>query len=121
MIIVEPEWRDDVGVVGEVAVVHLSGDIDMAVERDVLGDALSAMTPRTRTLVLDLTDVTFFGSHGIGMVLAAHTAAERHGIGFAVVASSRVVLRPLEITDLTHTVAIYPSVAEAVHGIPHPR
>jgi anti-sigma B factor antagonist len=51
-------------------------------------------------VVLDLTGVTFLDSAGLCVLAAAHRRAAAQGVGLRVLAASRAVIRPLQITGL---------------------
>ncbi len=59
-------------------------------------------------LTVDLTGVTFLDSAGLCVLAAAHRRAVRSDVHLRVLASSRAVIRPMQITglyDLLHVVA----------------
>ncbi|MBB5956859.1 anti-anti-sigma factor [Saccharothrix tamanrassetensis] len=94
LITVRTSWH------GDVLLVAVSGEIDL----DTAPRVRSALRTTT-AVVLDLREVTFFGSTGIQLLLDAH-----HDIrDLAVVASSRTVLRALEVTDLARYLPLCPS------------
>ncbi|CAL9487914.1 hypothetical protein SUDANB95_03156 [Actinosynnema sp. ALI-1.44] len=88
-----------------VVVVRLAGELDMCSQ--VEDEVRACITARPRGVVLDLREVTFFGSHGISLLLGAVEEARAHGVGFAVVADNRPVLRPLEVTDMLVVVSVF--------------
>ena len=51
-------------------------------------------------LTIDLSGVTFLDSAGLCVLASAHRRAVRQGVRMRVLASSRAVIRPLEITGL---------------------
>jgi len=51
-------------------------------------------------LTIDLGQVTFLDSAGLCVLAAAHRRAVRQGVTMRVLASSRAVIRPLQITGL---------------------
>lgn len=114
---VAPEDRIQVGVsqvASDVAVVALSGDVDL-LTAGVLHDRLwPHLRAGNSAVVLDLTGVDFLGSAGLSELVAAREAATRTELRLLLVASSRVVLRPLEITGLRSLFAIYDTVAAAL-------
>jgi anti-anti-sigma factor len=79
--------------------VALSGELDMAVafrlETEI--DRLLA-TPGIRTLVLDLADVSFVDSAGLGALLSIREEATRVGIGLTIARVSALVRRLLDVT-----------------------
>jgi anti-sigma B factor antagonist len=81
-------------------------------------DSSSAPTVRTRLdevlgkgctdLTIDLSGVTFLDSAGLCVLAAAHRRATRSGVRLQVIATSRAVIRPMQITglyDLLHVVS----------------
>ena len=91
--------------------VEVLGDIPalrVAVSGEV--DSSSAPTLRTRLdevldkgateLTIDLTGVTFLDSAGLCVLAAAHRRAGRSDVRLRVVAASRAVIRPMQITGL---------------------
>jgi anti-sigma B factor antagonist len=52
------------------------------------------------TFVVDLVQVTFLDSAGLCVLAAAHRRAVEQGVRMEVLAASRAVIRPLQITGL---------------------
>jgi anti-sigma B factor antagonist len=65
------------------------------------------------TLVLDLSGVTFLGSAGLAVLADAHNSASQRDVVLQVVASSRMVLRPLQVTGLDRLLTIVPDLRTA--------
>lgn len=97
------------------AVLHVAGELDLFTAPVVDSNIAKHLTDRPRThLVIDLTAVDFFGSAGLAtLVRAADTAAERR-VELVLVAASRIVLRPLQVTGTTSVFTIVGSMAEAL-------
>ena len=66
---------------GAAAIVRVAGDFDAARARDVREAILDAEVGR-QSVVLDLTDVTFIDSSGLGVIAAAAARADRDGKAF---------------------------------------
>lgn len=85
-------------------VVRLVGEIDVAVVTDVgrmADELLSAGCPDSApTLVIDLTEVTFLDSSGMGTLVALRSRALERGQQTMLRGLSRRVARPLEVTGL---------------------
>jgi anti-sigma B factor antagonist len=84
-------------------VVHVSGDVDMLtapVLADHVRQQLDGNGGPPRSLVIDLSGVTFLGSAGLAVLAEAHNAATERSVDLRVVASTRLVLRPLQVTGL---------------------
>jgi anti-anti-sigma factor len=105
-------------------VVVVRGDVDT---RSVdtftahLDDGLqSAAVHASRLLVLDLAEVTYFGSAGLNAVLGCHERGAADGIAVRIVASDAEVLRPIEVTGLDAVLRTYPALTDAL-AAPHQR
>jgi anti-sigma B factor antagonist len=107
------------------------GDLDL-VRIDVTGDSAtpritasgevdSSSAPKLRTrldeildggateLTIDLTAVSFLDSAGLCVLAGAHRRAVRDGVRIRVLASSRAVIRPMQITGLYDLLDVVPS------------
>ncbi|MFF0492656.1 anti-sigma factor antagonist [Nocardia sp. NPDC004068] len=113
-----PELRVEHGMIGEVAVVTLYGEID-GDTAPRLAQAVREGIARTRAdfCVIDLTDVDFLGGAGLKTLAATAEAAEhrKHPLRI-VVDENRPVIRPLEITGLEKFLALYHTVDEALRA-----
>ncbi len=79
----------------------VAGEIDMATAeqlQEAIGDAVTRS--HTVTVVIDLTDVTFCDSVGIGTLVRAHVEAARHGTVVRISNPQRQIRRVLEITGV---------------------
>lgn len=89
-----------VSVAGSSAVVTATGEID-STSAPVLGERLDALfDDEPAEVIVDLTGVSFLDSAGLCVLAAAHRRAAGQGVTFRVLASSRAVIRPLQITGL---------------------
>jgi len=100
-----------------VAVLALVGEIDAVTAGATRAKALAAVDAHPAALVLDLSDVEFFGSNGIAIVLETAQRAELRGIRFVVVAGRRPVLRPLHATGVDAQLTIHPDLATALDDL----
>jgi anti-sigma B factor antagonist len=90
----------DVQNAGSTTIVTTAGEVDSTsspVLRQRLDELLDA---GVQELCVDLVGVTFLDSAGLCVLAAAHRRAVRQGVRMRVLASSRAVIRPLEITGL---------------------
>ena len=77
-----------------------AGEIDSS-SAPVFRERLDALLAGGATgITIDLTRVTFLDSAGLCVLAAAHRRAEADGVTMRVLASSRAVVRPLQITGL---------------------
>ncbi len=100
-----------------IAVVTVTGEIDIACDMPVRAAISDQLDRRPAGLVLDLTEVDFFGSAGIQLLVEAVLRARSLGVALAVATDRRTVLHPLEITLVNRTVDIHPTPREAVDAL----
>jgi anti-sigma B factor antagonist len=116
---------DETGEIGEVVrfdvvqhgsdatVVHVVGEID-TLTAPVLRAQLDEHLPVVPLLVLDLSDVTFLGSAGLAVLVAAKDSADARGHTLRLVCGSRIVVRALEATGLLTLFDVADGVPEAL-------
>lgn len=98
------------------SVVTVSGEIDL-VTAPALEQAIGAVVADTPTaLVIDLSAVEFLGSVGLKILAATYeklgTSAE-----FGVVARGPATRRPIHLTGLDKTFALYQTLEDALTGV----
>jgi anti-sigma B factor antagonist len=85
---------------GPVVRVTAVGEVD-STSAPVLREHLEALLDGdVREFTVDLGQVTFLDSAGLCVLAAAHRRAVRQDVAMRVLASSRAVIRPLQITGL---------------------
>ncbi|HEY0400838.1 MAG TPA: STAS domain-containing protein [Blastococcus sp.] len=90
----------DVSGAGPAMVVTAVGEID-STSAPVLRQRLDALLDSdVRELTVDLGQVSFLDSAGLCVLATAHRRAVRQDVCMRVLASSRAVIRPLQITGL---------------------
>jgi anti-anti-sigma factor len=94
-------------------VLRVSGEIDMLtapVLTEHVQEQFAGLEDDTaqRTLVFDLTRVSFLGSAGLAVLAHAQATAADRGDVVQVVANARAVLRPLEVTGLDKVLDVRP-------------
>jgi anti-sigma B factor antagonist len=104
--------------VGEVAVVHAVGEVDMSSAPTLLAAVLAACAAlRERApVVVDLSGVSFFGSSGLTVLVAARERCHQDETPLRVVATTRAVLRTLEISGLITLLDVRASLADATRA-----
>ncbi|WP_367138146.1 STAS domain-containing protein [Saccharothrix sp. HUAS TT1] len=95
-------------------VTRISGEVDLVGVALVRAELAGRLALRPPALVVDLTAVTILGSLGIAALLDAHHRAAATGVGFAVVASHRSVLRPLRLTEVDRLLTVAPTLEHAL-------
>jgi len=101
---------------GGAVIVRFTGEIDLSSVPSVRAAVTAALADATPPdlIVLDLTGVGFLASAGLAeLQLARQLTADQH-IPLRIVATSRVVLRPLEVIGMAATLDIRPDVGAAL-------
>ena len=98
---------------GGTAVVHAGGELDT---RTVHGfdEAVTEAASLSAHVVIDLSQVTFVDSSGLGALIVARKAARERGGSMSLVSPPPVVRRLLGSTQLHDVFAIHDSLAEAI-------
>lgn len=94
------------------AVVSLAGELDLA----GVGELEPPINERLRrsSLIVDLSDLEFIDSAGLGVLYSAHRSAQASKRGFAVVhGSARAVTALLELTRASSQIPLFSSIAAA--------
>jgi anti-anti-sigma factor len=101
-------------------VVSAGGDIDSGTVDTLithLDAALEAANDHpTKVLVLELADVTYFGSAGLNAVLGCYERGLSDGVAVRLVASNAEVTMPIEVTKLDKVLRPYQTVTDALDG-----
>ncbi len=97
-------------------VIMLSGDLDLATAPELRNALQEALTERPN-LVLNMSDLRFLDSTGIGVLVRIHkkTSAVGGVLAFAEVPSN--VVKILEVTCLDRIFPVYPTVEDALHAL----
>lgn len=99
-----------------VNVVALTGEVDLH-SAPALREQLDGLIDGGAGLVLDLDDVGFLDSTGLGALVAARAAAvERHG-SFEIVCTRQRLAKLFTITGLDSVFRLHPSVDEAIGSL----
>ncbi|HEX6344270.1 STAS domain-containing protein [Umezawaea sp.] len=102
---------------GEISVVCVAGEVDTTTCESIRETLRTLLEHRPSALVLDLTDIDFFGSSGIATLVETLERTARTGVGFAVASDRSCVLRPLRVTMVDSVVDVYPDTAAALRAL----
>jgi anti-anti-sigma factor len=95
-----------------VAVVAVSGEIDLATIPAFEAAIAEALNERPTALIVDLSAVDFLASAGLQALVATHENVSGEA-GFAVVADGPATSRPIELTGLDQILSLHASVDDA--------
>ncbi|GAA2880757.1 STAS domain-containing protein [Pseudonocardia halophobica] len=109
----EPAGSVRLDQVPEGVVLAVAGALDLSLAPKVQRTVERAARLRPALLVIDLTEVTFLASAGMAELVRANRQLGGQ-VPVRVVATGRLVLRPLELTRLTDELTIHPTLADAL-------
>ena len=102
--------------VNEVAIVAASGVIDMLTAPQLEEALRAALDKKPANLVVDLTEVEFLASAGMGVLVAAHDEAGT-ATRLRVVADGPATSRPLKLVGIADIVPLFATLDEAVASL----
>jgi anti-anti-sigma factor len=102
--------------IGQVAVVAVTGTVDMLTAPQLAAAIRSAAGDKPGAVVVDLTDVEFLASAGMG-VLAAANDELAPDIRFVLVADGPATSRPLQLVGIAEIVELFPTLDQALAAI----
>ncbi|MEJ2863681.1 STAS domain-containing protein [Actinomycetospora flava] len=109
----EPEGSVTLEQVPEGVVLAVAGALDLSLASTLRRTVERAARLRPSVLVIDLTAVTFLASVGMAELVRAHRQSGED-TAVRVVATGRLVLRPLQVTRLTDELALHDTLADAL-------
>ncbi|MFC4948538.1 STAS domain-containing protein [Pseudonocardia sp. GCM10023141] len=102
--------------IDDTVIVAAAGEVDMVTVPQLHAAVFEVLNsdPVPGRLVLDLHDVTFLSSAGLGLMVEIAGTAEARNISLAVVAGTPVLVRPLEVTGLAERFALFDDLPAAL-------
>jgi len=96
------------------SVLHVAGEVDVA-SAAILRDALEGIPADSRRVVVDLSEVSFLDSTGLGVLVGEwKRSGEDTSPRFCLVVTRPEIRRVLEVTGLTSVFSIFDSLQEAI-------
>jgi anti-sigma B factor antagonist len=99
---------------GNVALFALGGCLDLATSPSLRAALLEAADKKKHEIIVDLTQLEFLDSTGLGALIGAHKRASENGGSVRLVTHEGQILRLLRITGLLEVFPVYPSVDAAL-------
>ena len=103
--------------VGGYPVVAVSGEVDVYSAPALKESLTELLQSGASTVVVDLSDVAFLDSTGLGALVEARAATTEAGGSLPIVCSHERILKLFTITGLDGVFAIHPTVDEAVAAL----
>src|SRR5580700_4150996 len=98
---------------GGTLIFKLRGSLDLATSPTVRAALSEATEKGSHHLIVDLTQLEFLDSTGLGVLIGAHRRAAEHGGSFRLIVNDGPIWRLLNITGLVTVFAVYRSLDNA--------
>jgi anti-sigma B factor antagonist len=102
--------------IGEIEVLSVAGVVDMLTAPQLEEAIALAAKTGTRAVVVDLGQVEFLASAGMGILVAARDELP-DSVGLAVVADGPATSRPLKLVGIDDVVGLHPTLDEALAAL----
>ena len=102
--------------VGDASVVAASGELDLVTAPELRAFFIDLISAGSRKLVFDMSVVVFFDSTALGALLGCLKRVRTDDGWLRLAELQPQVLKLFEITGLTETFGIYPTVDDALAG-----
>lgn len=91
----------------------LRGSLDIATSPTVRAALTDATDKGQKHLIVDLSQLEFLDSTGLGALIGAHRRATEHGGSLRIVVTDGPIFRLLNITGLIRVLAVYHTLEDA--------
>ena len=109
-----PPFRATVAEIGgRIALVSVSGELDLYVESDLRGALEAAQLLGAKTAVVDLSGVSFMDSTACGILVAEAERRRREGAELVLVSNGNSTGRVLQVAGIDQVVPVYPTLHAA--------
>ena len=98
---------------GETMIFRLRGSLDLATSPTVRAALTDATQKSKQDVIVDLTQLEFLDSTGLGALIGAHRRAVENGGTFRLVIHDGPIARLLNITGLIRVLEVYHSLEDA--------
>ncbi len=97
--------------------VALTGRLDLAGVQAVQDRFVFAIAPRRKPAIVDLTEVTFLASMGMGMLVSVAKALKPHGARLVLCGPVEMVHKTLVAAGMQHITTIVDTLEEALQSV----
>ncbi|MGV0744238.1 STAS domain-containing protein [Mycolicibacterium sp. XJ870] len=102
--------------IGEINVISVAGTVDMLTAPQLEAALGATAKSSPSAVVVDLTDVEFLASAGMGVLVAAQDELSP-AVRFAVVADGPATSRPLKLVGIADVVGLFATLDEALSAL----
>ena len=101
------------------AVVRIAGEIDAYSAPQLREQVIKLLADGTRHIIVDLRDVEFLDSTGLGALVGSLKRLREQDGSLALVATTGKILTVFRVTGLIRVFEFHPSAVEAISSDPH--
>ena len=102
---------------GNVAFVGVAGELELDTHTGLREMLIRLAAARRPAIVVNLAEVSYIDSTGMGVLIGGEKRANEYGGKFAVVCANEKILRLFRMTGLDRALRIFPSEEEARKGV----
>jgi anti-sigma B factor antagonist len=102
---------------GKIAFVDVAGELELDTHAALREMLIRFASEKKPAIVVNLADVSYIDSTGMGVLIGGEKRANEYGGQFAVVCSNEKILRLFRMTGLDRALQIFPSEEEARKGV----
>jgi anti-sigma B factor antagonist len=102
---------------GNVTFVNVAGELELDTHTGLRETLIRLATARRPAIVVNLTEVSYVDSTGLGVLIGGEKRANEYGGKFGVVCANEKILRLFRMTGLHRALRIFPSEEEARQGV----
>jgi len=100
---------------GDAMIFRLRGSLDLATAPSLRAALIEAANEGKHDIIVDLSQLEFLDSTGLGAIIGAHRRALENGGRVRLIVSDGPIQRLLTITGLMRTLAVYASLDAALN------
>lgn len=102
--------------VGDLTVLSVAGTLDVLTVPELQARIAAVDPDACAGVIVDLSDVDFLGSSGMGMLVSAH-ADLAPAVKFVLVADGPATSRPLRLIGIADIIDVFPTLDEALTAL----
>ena len=102
----------------DAAVLSLAGELDVSNVAQAREAALKLLAGGIKRLVVDLSNLEYIDSSGLGMLIGLHKRQKESGGTLAIAGARERVMRVLKITGLEQILILYDDAGAALKEVP---
>ncbi len=104
----------EIRVDGKYLIVALSGELDVESSQKMKNDVRKKISSETSNIVIDLTNVNYVDSSGLGTLIALQKDARFNGGSLCIVGASQQIKRVMKMTNLDKLFQLYDKLDEVI-------